>query len=444
MEKAIEELCISLDVLAANVISIWNSDASYNQAFGWTGAGINRHDLASFASNLATDLRDPNLVFTPTQLDIATRIKPNIDILRANTLPQMLNANVGQSIPAYINTINFLRNQLLPRLISKPLDWANVEDAKQLPLSIVRRANAADKQLSKYEPQISQVSEKIEKINEAYNVSDDLPIVLDQLNEAKAAYLEATKEINTLLAGAKLSEKEVKGLHIAMAASKVEAEKIVKKCEEAYKNATSIGLAGAFEDKARSLSWSMRWWAVILISALACGAAIGLHNFDILNTALNDKTNTWPIIVLKSVFSLLGLGAPLWLAWLATKNVGQRFRLAEDYAFKATISKAYEGYRQEAARIDTAFESKLFGSALTRLDEAPLRLVESHSHNSPLHELVNSEGLQKLAAMFPDKESFNNVMSTLSDLAKSGAKTATDAVKPDIKPAVETKTADPV
>ena len=69
-------------------------------------------------------------------------------------------------------------------------------------------------------------------------------------------------------------------------------------------------------------------------------------------------------------------------------NWGERFRLSEDYAFKASVSKAYEGYRREAANLDEAFAARLFSSALTRLDEAPLRLVETENHGSPWHELI--------------------------------------------------------
>jgi len=101
-------------------------------------------------------------------------------------------------------------------------------------------------------------------------------------------------------------------------------------------------------------------------------------------------------------FLLLSVGAPLWFAWLATKQIGQRFRLAEDYAFKASIAKAYEGYRKEAARIDPAFEQRLFDSALTRLDEAPLRLVESGTHGSPWHELANSEAVRRAFSAAPE------------------------------------------
>lgn len=79
-------------------------------------------------------------------------------------------------------------------------------------------------------------------------------------------------------------------------------------------------------------------------------------------------------IWLHIILSIVSVGAPLWFAWLATKQIGQRFRLAKDYSYKASVAKAYEGYRREAARIDEDFENRLFDSALTRLEEAPLGL----------------------------------------------------------------------
>lgn len=107
-------------------------------------------------------------------------------------------------------------------------------------------------------------------------------------------------------------------------------------------------------------------------------------------------------ILMHSLLSIASIGAPIWFAWLATKQVGQRFRLAEDYSFKAAVARAYEGYRKEAARIDPAFEARLFDSALTRLEEAPLRLVESSTHGSPWHELVNSAAFAKAMDTVPE------------------------------------------
>ena len=94
---------------------------------------------------------------------------------------------------------------------------------------------------------------------------------------------------------------------------------------------------------------------------------------------------------MQALLSFLTIGGPLWFSWLATKQIGQRFRLAEDYAFKASVAKAYEGYRREAARIDEVFEARLFSAALSRLEEAPLRLVEGATHGSPWHELISSQ-----------------------------------------------------
>ncbi|MNY46132.1 hypothetical protein D3C86_1812830 [compost metagenome] len=76
--------------------------------------------------------------------------------------------------------------------------------------------------------------------------------------------------------------------------------------------------------------------------------------------------------------------------------MGQRFRLAEDYAFKASVAKAYEGYRNEALALNNPeFAGRLFGVALERLEEAPLRLVANDPmHATPFQELIASSGFR--------------------------------------------------
>lgn len=65
-------------------------------------------------------------------------------------------------------------------------------------------------------------------------------------------------------------------------------------------------------------------------------------------------------------------------------------------------AKAYEGYRKEAARLDEAFEARLFSSALSRLEEAPLRLVENTTHGSPWHELISSDAFRGAMESVPE------------------------------------------
>jgi hypothetical protein len=111
------------------------------------------------------------------------------------------------------------------------------------------------------------------------------------------------------------------------------------------------------------------------------------------------------MVLVHVILAVVSVGAPVWFAWIATKQIGQRFRLSEDYAFKATVAKAYEGYRKEAARIDPALESRLFSSALGRLEEAPLRLVELATHGSPWNELFVSEPFKKALDTVPGLQS---------------------------------------
>lgn len=108
------------------------------------------------------------------------------------------------------------------------------------------------------------------------------------------------------------------------------------------------------------------------------------------------------VIFAHVVVSAFGFGATVWLAWLATKSIGNSFKLAEDYAFKASAFKAYEGYRSEAINLDMDFAKRLFGSALDRLNELPSRLEESGHGASPLQEMIASKHFQELLAQFPE------------------------------------------
>jgi hypothetical protein len=98
---------------------------------------------------------------------------------------------------------------------------------------------------------------------------------------------------------------------------------------------------------------------------------------------------------------LLSIGAPIWFAWLSTKQIGQRFKLSEDYAFKAAVSRAYEGFRREAARIDPVMEARLLESALSRLDEQPLRFMDADNHGSPWQEMLNSDLVKEAVKAVP-------------------------------------------
>ena len=191
-----------------------------------------------------------------------------------------------------------------------------------------------------------------------------------------------------------------------------QAKDVLKQCEDAYRASTSVGLAAAFSERAADLSKSTWTWLGCLVAALSAAVGLGLFQLDRLAALIQVPHASSSIIFVNFLTSLLSVGAPIWLAWLATKQIGQRFRLSEDYAFKASISRAYEGYRKEAANIDVELQAQLLGSALSRLDELPLRLVETHSHGSPWGELLQSEAIRDAIKTVP------HFVSEVSELAR--------------------------
>ena len=87
-----------------------------------------------------------------------------------------------------------------------------------------------------------------------------------------------------------------------------------------------------------------------LLTSLITGGIIGYYRFEALAKSLENTNPQGVVVWMNIVLSLISLAVPIWLAWLATKQINQRFRLSEDYAFKAPVAKAYEGYRRDAAR----------------------------------------------------------------------------------------------
>lgn len=339
----------------------------------------------------------------------------------------MYNGNAGQATPAYVMTLSMLRAELLPAL-----GWQVVHDAKALPANLARRARAATAQLDQLTPKIETLTEKIGQIESAHAVAENLPIDLQELAEARDKLSKAAAEAAVSAEKVKEARESSSSELDKMKRAYEEAAKLVKQCEAAYHITTTKGLAGAFDQRAGKLAWSMWTWVGGLIVALVLGSMIGAHRLEVLSVALQAPSPNWGGVAIQGVLSLLSVGAPLWFAWLATKQIGQRFRLAEDYAFKASVAKAYEGYRKEAARIDPQFEARLFGSALTRLDEAPLRLVEIGSHGSPWHELATSDGVRRAFELAPEFQ--EKATSLLRDaMAAAGKLTGKSAADPKVK-----------
>ncbi|NUW54613.1 hypothetical protein HUZ95_05200 [Cronobacter turicensis] len=336
------------------------------------------------------------------------RAQPNIDHITHG------NSSVSQTaVYSYLLSMLYISIE-----INELFSFAVLKDKDLLPKKIISRLELYHSGLASIEEKSGSIEGKIKTINEAYDAAENLPTTLKMLRDtnqeiddlkrtSSSDYSEIEKKLKLAQDGAKeieeLKDTAAKLSQDAIAEAKDylsklrdEAQTYIDRCEEAFRTTTSKGLAGAFQDKAEKLNLSIRYWVGGLIAALIAGACVGYLRLNVLETYLSNPDSSGVKLAIQLILSFLSVGAPLWFAWLSTKQIGQRFRLAEDYEFKASVSKAYEGYRREAVQLDSDFSQRLFGNALTRLEEPPLRFVEEKTHSSPIMEMLSSDNFRKI------------------------------------------------
>lgn len=186
----------------------------------------------------------------------------------------------------------------------------------------------------------------------------------------------------------------------ALSESEPRINKILDDAEKALGGATRASLASSFSARANNSLKIGAAWVCVLLLTLYAGVEWGSAQVDHLADLAKANSNTnyfW----LRSVLAVMSFAAPVWVAWLATKQLSERFRIAEDYSYKAAVSSAYEGYKKEANAIGKEHEEKLFETALGAVSQHPLRHLNSKIYGSPLHEALDAPAVLEFIKSLP-------------------------------------------
>lgn len=396
MNKLLISLKGELNRLIESLDQIPTAEA-LNIAHGnWSFPGVSKDDLEADVSSLINliDLEGREDL-SGYEEDIGNYIS-RVVFLREHTVPQIW-GNPAAGVSAFNGTIRVL-GEFLRNNVFLPEDK---DEALRRIRKIAAQVRAMEARLKDLEPRSREVSEKIAFIESVHDIAHELPADIEQLKEDRLSVKRLLSD--TTIEASKVSELRGKSEGDTSRLSDIisEADGVLARCEEAYSSATSVGLAAAFSERSEALNSTVWKWVAGLIIALGLGGYFGSLQLKSLMSIAADPSVNESLIFINLTLALLSVGGPVWFAWLCTKQIGQRFRLSEDYAFKASISRAYEGYRREAAKIDPALEAKLLESALTRLDEIPLRLVEPATHGSPWHELISSDLVKEAIKSVP-------------------------------------------
>lgn len=378
----------------AQAIRAHNSTTRFSDHWTWQAPPVTSVELAiqaeSLAERFAAIAGDDD---EPSRKEMLTRATANIEVAVGTTAPNLFS---GPQASEAISILLFTTQQLADRLTSGLDLRALSAQAKALE----RKASAIDVRLDAALQSVDSVGEKLAAIESAYQVAEDLPITKKRLSDAITEAARLEKQLLAHEIAANKSSELAGSASLKIAELAKDANKYLENIQASYQAVTSQGLAQAFHDRQRALNQSMLIWVLGLIAALAIAALIGTERFPLITVAANGN-GAWGSVIVNMTLAAFSIAPAAWFAWIATKQIGQRFRLAEDYAFKASISAAYEGYRAEAARLDPLLEAQLFASALSRLDELPLRLIEKHVSGSPLQDLLKAPEFKQAIETVP-------------------------------------------
>lgn len=401
MNDIVEVITIELEDLIKILDNIdIKSSMILSSAKDLNGVPLNILDLRIVIINLIKKFNHIDSVTLDDDAILSFRgILNKIQYLKNEIAPRLKSGRLNFNIETFLNTLQWIDIAINPYSSA----WEAINE-DLLPKELKKQLQKTKRDLSNI---ISNKQELERKIKDIYSATDFVDKVADKLGDIN----QLEEEIERYQRDSKIKSDEISQSYNNIINQKSEIENIINRANEAYRIATTAGLAGSFEKRKESLKVSMALWTIGLVAALGIGAWIGYYRFEAVNEALKQKMSTnyiWILIFL----SVLSFGAPIWFAWLSTKQIGQRFKLSEDYAFKASVAKAYEGYRKEAVNISQEMEARLFASALTRLDELPLRFMDKETHGSPWQEFLNNPSFIK---MFKEKP---EVLEKILDLAK--------------------------
>lgn len=162
---------------------------------------------------------------------------------------------------------------------------------------------------------------------------------------------------------------------------------------ELLAGATTVGLSMAYERKADSYNKPNRFWligffvsvGIIIIILFFSLSDINKHffqNSDI--TSLGDKM-VLEYYIIKSIIKIGIISSLVWAASFMGKRYNQNKRLLEEYSFKATFAKSFEGYRKRAEELDKLNEDKklsekLMNNLIQMNAYNPVNTMESKTH----------------------------------------------------------------
>jgi hypothetical protein len=174
-----------------------------------------------------------------------------------------------------------------------------------------------------------------------------------------------------------------------------DAETRLKEIRLTLENSITASLGGAFQKKANNAKWLDLAWLFVLVVGIGAIISLGYLRYPATAALISERAEI-QYLSFQLLFSLATLSGPIWLSWVATKRLARTFAISEDYAYKAAIAQAYQGYRDSVKDADPLMQQRLFATVITHLDANPVRFLSGQHPATPLQDLLQQPWMEKM------------------------------------------------
>jgi len=224
------------------------------------------------------------------------------------------------------------------------------------------------------------VPSKAEKLNETFEKVSEYKTEISEI-ETKV------QEFDTKVFGSSPEDKEALKSKLNILKGELEDlhsdweskyDTLSKKIEGLLPGATSAGLAKSYYDQKKSYQIPNIIWSIVFT-----GTMVGMVYYAVqtVNESV-DLASSFRNILSRAPFFI----PTIWLALFASKQQSQNRRLEQEYAYKESLAKSYEGYKREIEKLPTSEEKteimeKLIRSMVDASGFNPSSTLEKRSHN---------------------------------------------------------------
>jgi chemotaxis protein histidine kinase CheA len=175
----------------------------------------------------------------------------------------------------------------------------------------------------------------------------------------------------------------------------IAADARLQEIRHTLENSITASLGGAFQLKANNAKKLDLAWLVVLMIGIAGIICFGLLRYPAMVALIQERAEV-EYLIFQFMLSIASLAGPIWLSWVATKRLARTFAISEDYAYKAAIAQAYQGYRDSVKDADPLMQQRLFASVVTQLDANPVRFLSDRHAATPIQDLLQQPWMEQI------------------------------------------------